>query len=345
MDDLDDSVEVTMTPEGSTWDAYDQTFAENERSMTNRRGQLRPPKYVHTDFVEEDDMANINSIMAFDTVNRCDKDAVIAAFDAQDKDVEFTEKGIDIGYCASEIAAAAVKPFSSDWNPVYENMPVGQDQVSTIILSVSNSLDPQTFYDALKTQTVISKFKMLVGGTSIVQPEEVDDLWLKMESWNVTIDISSLENIVDGLNGLDQEVSAMATRAKGVTPERLSKIWSIDIETAKRTIGLTSQYLKYTGNDHLKSRYSTNNRMLWYKRIQSHFFMDTFQVTAKAISEHGNRYMQLFVSDAGFMYVHPMKAKTEIIDTVKAFAKEIIMADTEIVLQILKFLSFFDLGV
>ena len=35
MDDLDNGVEVIMTPEGSTWDAYDQTFAENEHSMTN----------------------------------------------------------------------------------------------------------------------------------------------------------------------------------------------------------------------------------------------------------------------------------------------------------------------
>ena len=51
--------------------------------------------------------------------------------------------------------------------------------------------------------------------------------------------------------------------------------------------------------------------------------MDTFSVTAKATSQRGNRYMQLFVSDVGYMYVHPMKAKTEIIDAVKAFAKEI----------------------
>ena len=33
--------------------------------------------------------------------------------------------------------------------------------------------------------------------------------------------------------------------------------------------------------------------------------------------------MQLFVSDTGFMYVYPMKKKTEIINAVKAFAKEI----------------------
>ena len=62
--------------------------------------------------------------------------------------------------------------------------------------------------------------------------------------------------------------------------------------------------------------------MLRYKRIQTHFFMDTFQVTGKAISQRGNRYMQLFVSDTGFMFVYPMKLKSEIINAVKAFAKD-----------------------
>ena len=51
--------------------------------------------------------------------------------------------------------------------------------------------------------------------------------------------------------------------------------------------------------------------------------MDIFQVTGKAIFQRGNRYMQLFVSDTGFMYVYPLKAKSEMINTVKAFAKEI----------------------
>ena len=77
------------------------------------------------------------------------------------------------------------------------------------------------------------------------------------------------------------------------------------------------------GSDHLNLRYSTNDRMLNFKRIRSNFLMDTFQVITKAVNELGNRYMQLFVSDEGYMYVHPMKAITEIIDSVKAFAKEI----------------------
>ena len=108
-----------------------------------------------------------------------------------------------------------------------------------------------------------------------------------------------------------------------MTPERLSKIWSIDIETAKRTIDLTSQHVKHEGSDHLKRWYSTNDRMLRYKRIRTHFFMGTFEVTAKAISQRKNRYMQLFVSDTGFMYVYPMKSKKEIINAVKTFAKAI----------------------
>ena len=45
--------------------------------------------------------------MVFDTVNRCDKDAVIAAFDAHD--VEFIEEEIGIGCWLSEIVAAAIQ--------------------------------------------------------------------------------------------------------------------------------------------------------------------------------------------------------------------------------------------
>ena len=51
--------------------------------------------------------------------------------------------------------------------------------------------------------------------------------------------------------------------------------------------------------------------------------MDTFEVTANDISQRKNRYMQLFVSITGFMYVYPMKVRTEIVNAVKAFAKAI----------------------
>jgi len=281
-DDIEDGGVVIMTPEGVSWDANNQNFTDKKRSMTNKKEELRQPIYKRKEFVEEDGLENINSILVMDdNVNRHNKDAVIAASDAQAVDF-LTEKEVDIGYRMSEAAATAVKPFSLVWNPVFESMPVGQDQVSAIISSVSNSLEPQWFYGALETQTAVSKLKMSVGATSIIEPEEEDDLWTNEEPWNVMIDNSSLEKMVEGL---DSDIAATATKAKGVTPERLSKIWSINIETAKGTIKLTSQHVKHEGSIHLKQRYATNDRMLRYKQIQTHFCMDIFQVTVKAVSQ------------------------------------------------------------
>ena len=80
---------------------------------------------------------------------------------------------------------------------------------------------------------ITSKLKMSVGATSILTPDKTDDLWTSGEPWYVTIDISSMETMV---NDLESEISATTGCAKGVTPERLSKIWLIDIEIAMGTI-------------------------------------------------------------------------------------------------------------
>ena len=140
--DFEDGVMVVITPKGATWDAYDRTFADNERSMTNKKGELCPPMYKHKEFVEEDDHVNINSILVIDNnVNRYNVDTVIAAIKTQYVDFQ-TEKELNLGYQMSEAAATNVKPFSSDWNSAFKSMLVGQDQVSAIILSVSDTLDP-----------------------------------------------------------------------------------------------------------------------------------------------------------------------------------------------------------
>ena len=55
----------------------------------------------------------------------------------------------------------------------------------------------------------ISKLKMSVGATSIITPEELDDLWSSEEPWHATIDISCLETMVDDL---ELKVSAAVGR-------------------------------------------------------------------------------------------------------------------------------------
>ena len=194
-----------------------------------------------------------------------------------------------------------------------------------MLSSVSNTFDPVCFANALVNDASASMMKMLIGSTTAKPPDEVDDLWSDKQ-WHVTIDLNDMASILELLDSeyerFGLEVSATVSgKAKGVTPKLLLKIWSTDLEAAKRTINVTTQYLKHEESNHLIRRYLTNNRMLQYKRINTHFFMDKFFVTSKAKSYRGKKIMQLFVSDTGLFYVYAMKSKSEIPDAVKAFAK------------------------
>jgi hypothetical protein len=137
---------------------------------------------------------------------------------------------------------------------------------------------------------------------------------------------SLFESAVQGTIDLDEIMvsPAHAGRPKGVKAEHLSKIWKIDLEDAERTLGITTQHSKRTDNPALSRNYSTNDRMLRYKRINEYFFMDTFFATKKAgKSSRGHTCCQLFVTDKGFVYGVPMKSKSEVLQAVKQFAKEV----------------------
>ncbi len=67
-----------------------------------------------------------------------------------------------------------------------------------------------------------------------------------------------------------------AETPKGVTAEHLSKVWRISHEDAAKTLNVTTQLNKRSIDASLSHRFSTNNRMLRYKRIDSLFYTDTF---------------------------------------------------------------------
>ena len=53
------------------------------------------------------------------------------------------------------------------------------------------------------------------------------------------------------------------------------------------------------------------------------FFTDTFFVTSKGKSQRGNTCAQLFVSDKGYVAIYPMKSKSEFLNALKQFCKEV----------------------
>ena len=114
----------------------------------------------------------------------------------------------------------------------------------------------------------------------------------------------------------------------GIDAKHLSKVWRISYEDAKCTIDATTQHGSHHPNPVMNQNYTTNDWMLQYRRINQYFFMDTFSATKKGgTSSRGNTCCQLFVTEKGFIYVVPMKRKSEVLSAIKQFAKEVSVPD------------------
>jgi hypothetical protein len=158
--------------------------------------------------------------------------------------------------------------------------------------------------------------------TQATEPSTDDDTSTGSEDLLDELYEESLQGEID----LDEIMisAAHAGQTTGLTAANLAKTWRINLESAERTIDITSQHSERKDNPTLSRNYGTNNRMLRYKRVHEYFFMDTFFATKKVgKSSRGHNCCQLFVTDKGFVYVVPMKSKSEVLQALKQFAKEI----------------------
>ena len=223
-DDLENGIIVTITPEGRNWNPYCEVYAENEASMTDNRGDILPSQYIHQDLIVEDDYPSIDSVlMSNEAIDRKDVLRLKQLMKVEDKQVSPTnETDAIISAIASE--ALTLNKIEDDGDETtYESMPIEQDQVRAILSSVSNTLDVATFANAVTNATAKSKFKVSVGATSIIPPDEEDDLWSNSEPISMMVDLNDLEA---SLASLEAQLSAVGKAAKGVSAEHLSKVWS-----------------------------------------------------------------------------------------------------------------------
>ena len=180
--------------------------------------------------------------------------------------------------------------------------------------TINPLLNDSSLYQRLSSMHELSQFKRAVGSTyssgTIYLAD--DDLLDTTSPEHHEIEHMDVQQIHDSLyqhskegtiNVDDIMVSAIhARRHQGVKPPHLAKIWRIDKNTAKRTLDITSQRSVRTDNPKLSCNYGTNDRMLRYKHLNEHFFMDTLFATSKAKkSLRGHTCAQLFVTDKGFV--------------------------------------------
>jgi hypothetical protein len=225
----------------------------------------------------------------------------------------------DIQENAAMVAALKTPTQENDSiNDRYGQLPSPAGPMMDLPIS---SDDPEWLWQAMECRAELGRYQASIGATVANNGPFVE---------TVDEDGDNVEESIDDGQLSDDEIeeimaSAMnATRSKGIDPQTLAKVWRISVDDAKRTIANTTQGAIRTHDPTLSRNYTTNDRMLRYKRIHEHFFMDTFFATKKGgRSSRGHTCCQLFVSDKGFVYVVPMRRKSDIPQAVKQFAKEI----------------------
>jgi hypothetical protein len=230
-------------------------------------------------------------------------------------------------------------------HPKYQRIPKEANEVSSVLSGISPVFDDCALYERMKKRAEIGRFQISIGSTvaprsryldgddDTVETEPSTDADSEEEEEGEYPDDDEealLDGILDhAMNGeidLDEVMAsaAHARRPKGIDATHLSKVWKITHEQAEKTLETTTQHSQRKDDPKLSRNYGTNDRMLRYKRVHEHFFMDTFFATKKAgKSSRGHTCCQLFVTDKGFVHVVPMKAKSDVLQAVKEFAKEI----------------------
>jgi hypothetical protein len=113
-------------------------------------------------------------------------------------------------------------------------------------------------------------------------------------------------------------------RHSAVNAEELARKWRIGLETARKTLKVTTQFGIRHALHPLRRRYRTDHMALRYQRLRTTFYTDT--MFSKVTSIKGNKCAQVFCSD-NFVRIYPMRSKSEAGQALQDFADDVGVMD------------------
>lgn len=148
--------------------------------------------------------------------------------------------------------------------------------------------------------------------------EDEDNLYTRLVA---TVYVAADDMVGNGISGhLDEEVYPMDKQSRklfalsssekrsALTPETLSKHWGIGLETAKRTIQVTTQAGIRNVLAPGERKVCQNLDHLGFPNLKGKYYIDT--MFAKTMSIRGNKAAQVFTSGHGFDHFYPIKSKS-----------------------------------
>ena len=273
---------IKLSPAG-VWDPHDDTYASNEDSFFDWKGELVYPTPKRRKIIDERDYVNIS--------------VTEARFEEAIDDMAMSN---DVTYVTDdESQASNPQDDQSDMFNMDQDDPIRAN-----ICDLSALFDESYLQELLDDRVAESKIGMAIGSMNAANPQD------EMECTLFESEFAST-------------AATHAERPKGVNKELLMKVWRIPEDEARRTLQVTTQLNHQDADSNLSRRFGTNDRMLRYRRINSLFYSDTFHTKPELVSARGFTCMQLFVSDKGYMKVYGMKSPKEFPQALKLFCKEV----------------------
>ena len=152
--------------------------------------------------------------------------------------------------------------MADDFN--IQDWQLGTDGVRAGVSATDARLDGKLLDAALSDQMEFSKFAMAIVSTTA-------------NKGGCELFLADLDDLSADIAEAWTEIGSTTSGGpKGFTADMLSKIWTISHEMSVKTIALTSQLNREGENTSLAINLGTNDRMLRYRRIKSHFSLTPF---------------------------------------------------------------------
>ena len=108
---------------------------------------------------------------------------------------------------------------------------------------------------------------------------------------------------------------------RGVDAKPLTR--RISHNESEHTIQAKLQLGTHMKNPTMSQNYTTNNCMVQYQCIDTYLFMDALCYVQGRNFFSWPHMLQLFITDKGYIYVVPMKWRSEVLLALKQFCKEV----------------------
>ena len=115
------------------------------------------------------------------------------------------------------------------------------------------------------------------------------------------------------------------TTSSSITPDHLSRMWSIDLKSALATLeNTTHKWIRHLTTNHIDRQYKTLQRHQQYRQLSGYhgqFASDTF--ASNVTSTRGNKYFQLFANRGNFAIGTPITKKSKAPEALDRFLHDV----------------------